>query len=71
MPFERFDEKVSVTQLDSMAYWYSHGYLPYQELYESPGMEPTHYMWAQSICIDCRKLGGTKTKPADWPNGDR
>lgn len=71
-PFERFDEKVSVKQLDSMAYWYAHGFLPYQEIYESTmGIEPTHYMWAQGICIDCRKLGGTKVKPEGWPTPDR
>lgn len=71
-PFERFDEKVSVNQLDSMAYWYTHGYLPYQEIYESTmSIEPTHYMWAQGICIDCRKLGGTKDKPEGWPTADR
>ena len=71
-PFERFDQKVSVNQLDSMAYWYAHGFLPYQDIYESTmGIEPTHYMWAQGICIDCRKLGGTKDKPEGWPTADR
>ena len=70
LPFERYDEKVSVKQLDSMDYWYSHGYLPYQEIYEGT-MEPSHYMWAQGICIDCRKLGGTKVKPKGWPTPDR
>lgn len=69
--FERFDEKVSVNQLDSMDYWYKHGYLPYQGIYETAGLEPTHYMWALNICIDCRQLGGTKTKPEDWPNDHR
>ena len=69
--FERFDEKVSVNQLDSMDYWYKHGYLPYQAIYETAGLEPTHYMWALNICIDCRQLGGTKTKPEDWPNDHR
>ena len=69
--FERFDEKVSVNQLDSMNYWYKHGYLPYQAIYETGGLEPTHYMWALNICIDCRQLGGTKTKPEDWPNDHR
>ena len=68
---ERFDEKVSVNQLDSMDYWYKHGYLPYQGIYETGGLEPTHYMWALNICIDCRRLGGTKTKPEDWPNDHR
>lgn len=70
LPFERFDEKVSVHRPDSMDFWYSHGYLPYQEIYEG-SMEPSHYMWAQGICIDCRKLGGTKNRPEDWPNADR
>lgn len=70
-PFERFDTKVSVHQQDSMAYWYARGFLPYDPVYEEMSPNPSHYMWATSICIDCRKQGGTKNKPADWPNGDR
>ena len=70
-PYDRFDEKVSVNRPDSMDYWYAHGYLPYQELYETPSPYASHYMWAQKICIDCRVLGGTKDVPEDWPSGHR
>ena len=63
-----FEQQVSVSQLDSMAFWYRQGYLPYQAVYETMSADPTHYMWGLKQCIDCRELGGTKTKPADWPN---
>lgn len=32
---------------------------------------PTHYVWDNAVCIDCRKQGGTKTKPEDWPNNHK
>ena len=69
--YERFDQKVAASRQDSLAYWYGHGYLPYQELFEAMSPDPSHYMFAQGICIDCRRQGGTKFKPADWPNDDR
>lgn len=66
--YERFDQKVDASRPDSLAYWYRNGYLPYQELFENEMSDkPTHYMWATSICIDCRQQGGTKVKPAGWP----
>lgn len=70
-PFERHDQKVNAHRADSMAFWYQHGYLPHSEVYEDFSGRPTHYMWAQRICIDCRALGGTKEKPADWPTGHK
>ena len=69
-PFERLDQQVSVQERDSMAFWYSHGYLPYQAVY-SMSATPTPYIWAQKRCIDCRELGGSKTKPEGWPTEDR
>lgn len=65
----RDEKKVNANYPDSLAYWYAHGYLPYDEIYEGMSMNPSHYMWALNGCIDCRRLGGTKTKPADWPSG--
>ena len=65
--YERYDQKVTAARQDSLAYWYHHGYLPYQAIYENPAPDPSHYMFAQNICIDCRRQGGTKDKPADWP----
>ena len=68
-PFERYDRKVSAQRPDSLEYWYKNGYLPYEEVYEDEMSDfPTHYMWAQQICIDCRKQGGTKNKPEGWPS---
>ena len=66
----RDDHKVSNNQKDSLAYWYAHGYLPYDLVYEEMTPEPSHSMWTLKNCIDCRLQGGTKTRPKDWPNGD-
>ena len=30
--------------------------------------EPPSYQWLPRRCVDCRVLGGTKNKPAGWPN---
>lgn len=68
-PRPRDEHKVSANQLDSMSFWYARGYLPYSEIYEGMSGDPSHYMWAINDCIDCRRLGGTKNKPADWPSG--
>ena len=61
--------KVSASQRDSMAYYYREGYLPFQEIYEGMSAAPSHYMWTQRICVDCRVEGGSKTRPEDWPSG--
>lgn len=42
--------------------------LPSYALYMGLTDSPTHYVWDSAICIDCRRQGGTKTKPEDWPN---
>lgn len=39
--------------------------LPYQTV-STGGGEP-NYIWAPAYCVDCRRNGGTKHKPADWP----
>lgn len=68
--FQPDEKKVSASRPDSLEYWYKHYYLPYDELYEGMSADPTHYMWARDYCIDCRRQGGTKQKPAGWPNDD-
>lgn len=68
--YERDDHKVSNSRRDSLAYWYAHGYLPYDQVYENPAPTPSHSMWTPNYCIDCRMQGGTKKRPDDWPNGD-
>ncbi len=40
-------------------------------IYEENGgyvPEPVAWTWAQQDCIDCRRQGGTKTRPSFWPN---
>lgn len=68
---ERDDQKVALARKDSLAYWYAHGYLPFDLVYEDLSPEPSHSLWTPKYCIDCRLQGGTKTRPEDWPNGDR
>lgn len=54
-------EKEEVDENNWLGY-YRMGYLPvsYQPMMGS--------FWARSGCVDCRKAGGTKDRPADWPN---
>lgn len=48
---------------------YAAGKLPSYGLYlDMASGSPTHYVWDNAICIDCRRQGGTKSKPNDWPN---
>ena len=44
---------------------YLNSLLPYQTV-STGGGEP-NYIWAPAYCVDCRRNGGTKHKPADWP----
>lgn len=59
------------TDPNEFASWYSRGYLPYTlipaDMSES-GQQT--FQWAKAECVDCRRLGGTKEKPAGWPNKD-
>ncbi len=69
--FIRDEKKVSASRPDSMAYWYARSYLPYVELFEGMSPDPSHYIWTNKSCIDCRTQGGTKNKPEGWPNDHR
>ena len=53
------------------AHWYSRGYLPYTVIPPEMGSGAMTYQWAKATCVDCRRLGGTKEKPNDWPNDHR
>ena len=69
-PMDRGDEKVEAGDYYKGDSMFDAGFLPYQSLYEGMSSEPSHSMWARAICIDCRKQGGTKSRPEDWPRGD-
>lgn len=45
--------------------YYNDDYRPYQSI--SVGFGETEYLWAPDFCVDCRRNGGTKIKPEDWP----
>lgn len=64
--FERFELDVPIDEKSNQEAYRS-GYLPYSAIYAEAATEPTSYLWVSAICIDCRKSGGTTTKPADWP----
>ena len=71
LPFQRADTTISATNFQTADNLLKQGYLPYQEIYNDFSGSPSDYTWAMSICIDCRKQGGTKDRPADWPNNHR
>ena len=57
-------------QLPNIEMWnsdcyYNQHYRPYQSV--SVDFGQTEYLWAPDFCVDCRRNGGTKNKPADWP----
>ena len=52
---------------DDFQRYYRLGYAPLNIL---PGDSPT-FQWAPRRCVDCRLSGGTKNKPAGWPNDHR
>lgn len=52
----------AVSQDNWYLYFRSRDYRPYYEDMKD-GL-----MWAPTRCVDCRRDGGTKNKPADWPN---
>ena len=67
-PHERMDTTISASNIEVADNLYNAGFLPYREVYNSPVPVPSDYTWALSVCIDCQKQGGTRTRPADWPN---
>lgn len=46
--------------------------LPTQDVLNLEGLSEIWlgYAWYPSDCVDCRRRGGTKTKPEGWPNTD-
>ena len=78
LPFTRADTTIAYNNISLAEELYRGGFLPYHEEYnsivvddETGAMIPSDYTWAMAICIDCRLQGGTKKKPADWPDGNQ
>ena len=67
-PFERGDSTIAAGNIKAANELMRLGYLPYEEIYTT-SPTPSDYTWAYSICIDCRKQGGTKQRPDGWPSG--
>ena len=51
---------------DAFKTYYNRGYAPLDVLPEN-----SMFQWAPRRCVDCRMSGGTKDKPAGWPNDHR
>lgn len=66
--FERGDSTIAASNIALADQMYRSGYLPFKEIY-TMGPDPTDYTWTYSDCIDCRRQGGTKTRPEGWPSG--
>lgn len=66
--FERRDSTIAASNIALADQMYRSGYLPFKEIY-TMGPDPTDYTWTYSDCIDCRRQGGTKTRPEGWPSG--
>jgi hypothetical protein len=61
--------KYEVLELSKdFAKYYYMGYAPLDIL---PSDNAPVYQWAPRRCVDCRLMGGTKNKPAGWPNEHR
>ena len=60
------DEYMIPVTPDNFSYYYNRKkYLPVS------GTPMQGYYWAPARCVDCRMEGGTKNKPAWWPNDDK
>ena len=63
-PYPEQIETVSVKPNEYYSY-YRMGYAPLDMVL---GDGPPGFDWAPRRCVDCRANGGTKNKPAGWPN---
>ncbi len=61
----RRDEDYVDLRGQSWPVYYKNDFLPID--YPNPESNAV-VTWAPSRCVDCRKMGGTKNKPADWPS---
>lgn len=64
MPYPEHIETIRVKPEEYYMY-YRMGYAPLDMVL---GDGPPGYDWAPRRCVDCRANGGTKDKPAGWPN---
>ena len=69
----RTNSNVDIQELTNPAdfyYYYLHGFYPFDVIPEMMGNPPI-YEWVLKSCVDCRNSGGTKNRPADWPNNHK
>ena len=65
--FVREDDVEEITPGQFQEYYEKNGFLP-QTINVEPMTGDEVYVWASRTCVDCRLSGGTKNKPAGWPN---
>ncbi|MBR5018721.1 MAG: DUF4249 domain-containing protein [Bacteroidales bacterium] len=59
--------------LNSPSEWrkaFQNGWGPADIVWDESGSRIIGYDWWPMYCLDCRTKGGTKNRPADWPNSD-
>ena len=66
--YKRNEPYVEPVLLESPSEWYQYysreSFLPYSSVMPH---DTGQTYWAPARCVDCRKRGGTLTKPDDWP----
>ena len=55
-------------EADYIEAYFHHNMLPGNDVYDENTGRFIGYEWWPSECIDCRRRGGTKQRPAVWPN---
>ena len=66
----REDDVEEITPGQFQEYYEKNAFLP-QTINVEPMTGDEVYVWASRTCVDCRFAGGTKNKPADWPNNHK
>lgn len=67
--YEMPEKEPDVYNPSSWPSLYRSGYLPiFYPDDNDPGAGP---LWTEARCVDCTLKGGTKVKPADWPNNHK
>ena len=58
----------TLNNLEQYALAYRQGMLPATDVYDEETGRFLGYEWWPVSCVDCRRRGGTLTRPDDWPD---
>ena len=59
------DKKISSLDTNEWKRYYNSGYWPYDVIVSDIG-NIIGYVWVNQECVDCRKQGGSTSRPSDW-----